>query len=312
MSRVHDALKKAEQEKAMAGDADSSVERKLPAEEDRRYLETTRLASRVRLDEGAESRFRQDELAAEAFLDRCSRREWTAEAPPSPSPDTRRQTLVFEEFRSLRSRLYLMRKVRPLQKLVVTSPLPREGKTFVTSNLARVMAKQADSRVLVVDGDLRMCTLHATLGAPAGPGLTEYLAGGLELASIIQRGPTDNLFFIPGGDTTPNPTELISNGRLELLLKRVAPIFDWIIIDSPPVVPVSDAKLLAGLCDGVMMLVNAGTTPFDLAQKACGEFSREQILGVILNRVYHTHTYGSYYHYSERYYHRGDDKGATA
>jgi capsular exopolysaccharide synthesis family protein len=202
-----------------------------------------------------------------------------------------------------------MRKVRPVQKLLVTSPLPEEGKTFVAANLARVMAKQADSRVLLIDGDLRLSSLHAVLGAPAVPGLWEYLAGGFDLTSVIQRGTGENLFFIPGGATAGNPSELIGNGRFELLMNRMAPVFDWIIIDSPPVIPVSDARMLAGFCDGVLMLVNAGTTPFDLAQKACGEFQKNQLLGVILNRVEPQETYGSYYYYGKGKHHKGNGKG---
>jgi capsular exopolysaccharide synthesis family protein len=202
-----------------------------------------------------------------------------------------------------------MRKVRPVQKLLVTSPLPEEGKTFVAANLARVMAKQADSRVLLIDGDLRISSLHSVVGAPSVPGLSEYLAGGFDFTSIIQRGAAENLFFIPGGATAGNPSELIGNGRLELLMKRMAPVFDWIIMDSPPAIPVSDARMLAGFCDGVLMLVNAGTTPFDLAQKACREFAKNQLLGVILNRVEPQQTYGSYYYYGKGKHHQGNGKG---
>jgi Mrp family chromosome partitioning ATPase len=91
-------------------------------------------------------------------------------------------------------------------------------------------------------------------------------------------------------------------------MNRVVPVFDWIIIDSPPAIPVSDARLLAGFCDGVLMLINAGTTPLDLAQKACGEFPRNQLLGVILNRVEPQQTYGSYYYYGKGNHHKGNGK----
>jgi Mrp family chromosome partitioning ATPase len=128
----------------------------------------------------------------------------------------------------------------------------------------------------------------------------------------MQRGTAENFFFIPGGNTARNPTELLGNGRFDGLMKRVVPIFDWIIIDSPPVIPVSDARLLASFCDGVLMLVNAGTTPFDLAQRACGAFPKNQLLGVILNRVDPAQAYGSYYYYGKGYYHKRDGKGAKA
>ena len=118
--------------------------------------------------------------------------------------------------------------------------------------------------------------------------------------------------MIPGGADAPNPSELIGNGRFELLLDRVAPVFDWIIIDSPPAIPVSDAKLLAGFCDGVLMLVNAGTTPFDLAQKACAEFSQNQLLGVILNRVEPGQNYNSYYHHGKGPHDKANGRGTEA
>jgi Mrp family chromosome partitioning ATPase len=122
------------------------------------------------------------------------------------------------------------------------------------------------------------------------------LAGEVELNSVLQRGSPDNLFFIPGGVRSENPTELLGNGRLELLMNRVSPAFDWIILDSPPAVPVTDARLLAQHCDGVLMLVHAGVTPVELAQKACTQFPKGQLLGVVLNRAQAQPGYGYYYH----------------
>jgi len=190
-----------------------------------------------------------------------------------------------------------MRKRQPLQKLLITSAVPQEGKTFVSANLAQTFAKQHDSRVLLIDGDLRVSALHKALGVPLAPGLSEYLSGAAELDSVLRRGSPDNFFFITGGERPANPTELLGNGRFELLMNRLAPAFDWIVLDSPPAVPVSDARLLAQFCDGVLMLVRAGVTPFDLAQKACQEFPKGQILGVVLNRAAAQPGYGAYHYY---------------
>jgi Mrp family chromosome partitioning ATPase len=104
------------------------------------------------------------------------------------------------------------------------------------------------------------------------------------------------LFFIPAGKPVSNGSELIGNGRLRVLLDRLAPAFDWIILDSPPIVPVSDAKLLADLCDGVLVVIRSGSTPFDLAQKACREFPKKQLLGVVLNGVAPGQAYTSYFY----------------
>jgi capsular exopolysaccharide synthesis family protein len=309
MSRVHDALKKAEEEKALRGDPDIATDTKVPAPPLLHPLEKTRVAATQRPIASTESRSREAELPPEALIELCSRRHWNWDPALTQNVDSRRHTIVSEEFRTLRSQLYLMRKVRPLHKLLVTSPLPGEGKTFVAANLARVIAKQADSRVLLIDSDMRLPSMHTVLGAPSEPGLAEYLAGGFDLASVIQRGQPENFFFIPGGRIAGNPTELLANGRFELLINQAIAVFDWVIIDSPPTIPVSDARLLAGLCDGLLMVINAGTTPFDLAQRACREFSKNQLLGVVLNRVEPEQNYGSYYYYGKEDHHPGNGKG---
>jgi capsular exopolysaccharide synthesis family protein len=200
-----------------------------------------------------------------------------------------------EEFRTLRSSLSLVRDRQQLQKLLVTSALPGEGKTLVAASLAQAILWQHQRRVLLVDADLRSSRLHRALGAPAAPGLSDYLSGDADESAIIWQGPVDNLCFISGGKPTVNASELLGNGRLKVLLERMASTFDWIIVDSPPVIPISDAKLIAELCDGVLIVVRAGATPFDLAQRAYSQFQDKRFLGIVLNRVDPRTTYG--YHY---------------
>jgi protein-tyrosine kinase len=310
MSRIHDALKKAEQEKAQLDSQDSFTETKLPGAPvlDRWAGARPGLNQSPLAD--ATGRIGKGDPVLESVLERCQHQDWNTDPTLTQNVDPRRHTLVSEEFRSLRSRLYLIRKVQTLHKLLITSPLPQEGKTFVAANLARVIAKQPDCRILLIDADLRIPAMHRALGALATPGLSEFLAGAIDITAVLQRGPSDNLYFIPGGKVVANPTELISNGRFESLMKRMTPAFDWIIIDSPPVIPVSDARMLAGFCDGVMLLINAGTTPHDLARKACGEFAKNQLLGVILNRVEKDHSYGSYYYLGKGDHTKGNGKGA--
>lgn len=203
-----------------------------------------------------------------------------------------------EEFRTLRSNLSLVRERVPLQKLLVTSPLPREGKTFIAATLALVVSWQDKDRVLLIDGDLRWSRLHVFLGAPAAPGLSDYLKGEADESAIIRRSPvSNNLFFVPGGKAVPNAGELIGNGRLRVLLEHSAPAFDWIIIDSPPAVPISDAKLIARVCDGVLMVVRAGATPLDLARRLYTEFRDHRFVGVILNGADRTPSHKYYYDY---------------
>src|SRR5260370_13012403 len=146
-----------------------------------------------------------------------------------------------EEFRTLRSRPYHTREKMTLKNLLVTSALPKEGKSFTSANLAQVLVRQHGRRVLLIDADLRGPRLHMMLGTTSSPGLSDYLQGRSDEFSIMQRGPMENLFFIPSGDEISNPAELVANGRLKFLLQRVEALVDCIIIDSPPAVPASDA-----------------------------------------------------------------------
>jgi Mrp family chromosome partitioning ATPase len=109
----------------------------------------------------------------------------------------------------------------------------------------------------------------------------------------------DNLFFVPAGQTTSGAAELLSNGRLKLLLQRVEPLFDWIVMDSAPVIPVSDSTLLANFCDGVLMVVRSNVTPSDLAARARAEFDEKLLLGVVLNGTSADQRYRSAYYYGE-------------
>ncbi len=222
-------------------------------------------------------------FSTDTLLARCAQLEWK----PDPltmlflnGDDGARGT---EEFRTLRSRLYHLREKMPLKKLLITSALPKEGKSFTSSNLAQVMVRQHGRRALLIDADLRAPRLHLMLGTTSDPGLSDYLLGKNDEFSIMQRGPLENLFFIPSGTGATDPAELVGNGRLKLLLQRVEPLFDWIIIDSPPAIAVSDASVLAKACDGVLMVVRSNSTPVDLARKARQEFPDDALVGVVLN-----------------------------
>jgi capsular exopolysaccharide synthesis family protein len=194
-----------------------------------------------------------------------------------------------------------MREKHPLKKVLVTSSLPKEGKSFVAANLAQAMARQQGRRVLLIDADLRAARLHLALGTGVTPGLSEYLLEEVDEWQAMQRGTMDNLFFLPAGRLTSNPAELVANGRFKTLLGHVESLFDWIVIDSPPAVPVSDAGVMATHCDGVLMVVRSNATPSDLARKARAEFEDRLLLGVVLNGVKGTSAaYSRYYGEYER------------
>lgn len=179
----------------------------------------------------------------------------------------------------------------------------------MTSNLAQAIVRQPDRRVLVIDGDLRCARLHVTLGAPTKPGLSEYLRGEVDEMAVIQHGQEGNLCLIPGGSEVSDPSELLSNGRLKTLLDRVTPVFDWVIFDSPPCLPVADASILSAFCDGILLIVRAGVTQAEVAQRACQELQGKNVIGVVLNAVEESHMYGSYYYQHYGYgYGRGAEK----
>jgi len=285
MSRIHEALKKAEQERAASqGGAGQPSVAAAPYAEAPVMPEMT--VPRMP-DSGMAAPPYMPTLSSpfsvETLLARCAQMDWKPDLGTMlfmNGDDTARGT---EEFRTLRSRLYHMREKMTLKKVLVTSALPKEGKSFTSSNLAQVMVRQHGRRVLLIDADLRGPRLHLMLGTTPGPGLSDYLQGRNDEFSIMQRGPMENLFFIPSGTGIEDPAELVGNGRLKILLQRVEPLFDWIIVDSPPAIPVSDASVLAKACDGVLMVVRSNSTPSDVARKARAEFPDQCLVGVVLN-----------------------------
>ena len=228
----------------------------------------------------------------------CRKVQWCFEPRFSVFADEGNHRAGAEKFRTLRSRLYQISATRPLRRVLLTSSVPQEGKTFVAANLAQSIIRQADRRVLLIDADLRASRLNLTLGTKNEPGLSDYLLGEAAITKVLQVGEERNLCFIPGGKLVSNPSELLHSQKMKSLLERMGQMFDWVIVDSPPAIAVHDASILADMCDGVLFVVRAGATDFEAAQKAAAEFSDSKLLGVILNRVAKRETYGYYYGYS--------------
>jgi protein-tyrosine kinase len=300
MSRIHDALKKAEQERIAVHPPDVALVQSKPVEAEQAWSgqAPVTLATEESVVSSPASR---DALASDVYfrfddlIARCAHPRWQLDPKVSVFSGAS-SSRGAEQFRTLRSRLYQLRSSQPLRTLLVTSALPAEGKTFVTSNLAQAIVRQPDRRVLLIDADLRCARLHLPFGAPCAPGLTDYLRGEADEAAVIQRGNDSNLCLIAGGSEVTNPSELLSNGRLSTLLNRLAPVFDWIILDSPPCLPVADSTILADLCDAILLVVRAGVTPSDVARRGLQELQNRNIIGVVLNAVEEAHSYGSYYY----------------
>jgi protein-tyrosine kinase len=226
-----------------------------------------------------------------------------------------------EQFRSLRSHVYQARYEAPLKTILIASGMPSEGKSFIASNLAMSLARNSIHNILLIDGDLRRSTLHNLLGAPNRVGLSDYLNGNAEVSEILQRDrdhkaeenqkvdSISNLTLISAGSPSDHSSELVANQRMKELISTVSPHFDWIIIDAPPVLAVTDAVELARASDAVLLVARGATTPYEVAQRAKAAFSNSRILGFVLNDVKDAPRTGSY-SYNYNYYYSG--KPATS
>jgi protein-tyrosine kinase len=292
MSRILDALKRAEEQKTTTVSVEKPVD-SVAAEAvhgDQAALSAPEILSPLGLSPISQC------LRLEDLRQRCTRPGWKRDPDNDVFADVSFAPCA-EQFRALRSRLYQLRGMKPIRILLVTSTMSGEGKTFVALNLAHTIVCQPERRALLIDADMRAAKLHILMGAPLALGLSDYLRGEVDESSIIQADSHDNLFFIPAGSPASNPAELLANGRLKSLLDRLAPLFDWVIFDAPPILPVTDASVLGELCDGVIMVVDAGSTASDLAQTACQEFKGKNLLGVVLNRAEEAKKYGHYAYY---------------
>ena len=296
MSRIHEALKKAAQERnAQIADRSMPNVVDLSSEEVRGAIlpdTGSSLGERGRFSGGPNS---EVELFQE-FAKKCSHPGWKIDPRFSVFSNVANSPAGAERFRTLRSRLFQVAATQPIRRLMITSSVPEEGKTFVTANLAQSFARQPECRVLLIDGDLRASRLHLPFRAPELPGLSDYLRGEADESQITQVGAEGNLCLIPGGRSVPNPSELLHGDRMKHLLDRMSSMFDWILLDTPPALAVHDASVLADVCDGVLFVVRAGRTAFEVAEKASAEFRDKNLLGVVLNRVEKQESYGGYYY----------------
>lgn len=305
MSRIHEALKKAAEERSAqlaagveAGVAEVPVELQRP-------LTPKPEAARPGLAPAHQAKTSSNQdvpFSYEELIKRCAQPEWRLDPLNSVFLNSKPGESGPERFRTLRSRLYKVAATRKLQKVLITSAVAAEGKTFVTANLAQSIVQQPELRVLIIDADLRSSRLHLLFGTPGGPGLSDYLRGEADEYAVIQKGMKENLFLIPGGSLASNPSELLLSDRMKHLLNIVTPNFDWIIIDSPPALPVHDASVIADMVDGVLFVIRAGSTNAEIVERTASEFQGKNLLGVVLNQVEKSDSYGNEYqnYYAER------------
>lgn len=195
---------------------------------------------------------------------------------------TQPESLAAEKFRFLGVRLRQMRQSRSLKKVLVTSTIPEEGKSLVSVNLAGVLARRKE-RVLLIEGDMRRPTLAEQFGLGRLAGLVEWLQGGLETPSNIYHLERPGFWIMPAGDPPANTLELMQSGRLSCLIAQLTALFDWIIVDSPPLLPLADTTVWARLTDGTLLVAREGKTEKRPLERGLEMIKKSELLGVVLN-----------------------------
>jgi capsular exopolysaccharide synthesis family protein len=205
-------------------------------------------------------------------------------------------SLAAEKFRFLGVRMRQLRQNRTLKKVLITSTIPEEGKSLVVANLAGVLAKRKE-KVLLIEGDMRRPTLGTQFGLGRLGGLADWLQNGQPTASNIYHLGGPDFWFMPAGDPPANPLELMQSGRLSHLMEQLAPLFDWIIIDSPPLLPLADTTVWQRFADGTLLVVREGTTEKNALQRGIEALKKGDLLGVVLNGIVN----GNHHNYYQRY-----------
>lgn len=214
---------------------------------------------------------------------------------------------VSEAYRTLRTNLEFMSPDQPLKTIVFTSTGPGEGKSTTTANTAISMA-QLGKKVLLIDCDLRKPVQHKNFELSNMTGMTNILIEHTgEIDQYIQQTGVQNLDLLPSGPIPPNPAEILGSRRMSELLQEVGSKYDVILLDTPPLIAVTDAAVLSVNADGVILVVSVGQAERDLVLKAKGLLDKvnARVLGVVLNRVQITKGHEYYYYYSKGENHAG-------
>ncbi|MFZ3577495.1 CpsD/CapB family tyrosine-protein kinase [Virgibacillus sp. DJP39] len=191
---------------------------------------------------------------------------------------------ISEQYRTIRTNLQFSSVDNDLQKILVTSSGPGEGKSMTTANLAVVYAQQG-KRVLLIDTDMRKPTLHYTFRLDNLSGLSNILVGDSTLENVIVPSEVENLDLISCGPIPPNPSELLGSKKMERIVDEASKLYDIILFDTPPVLAVTDAQIIANICDGTILVVRSNQTEMEAAQKAIEILkpAKAKLLGTILN-----------------------------
>jgi capsular exopolysaccharide synthesis family protein len=191
--------------------------------------------------------------------------------------------VAVEQYRALAATLHEMQVERGLKTLMVTSALPQEGKTLTVANLALTLSESFHRRVLLIDADLRMPSIHAIFRLPNTTGLSDGLRSSTNSLTLLEV--SEHLKILPAGRPDGNPMASLTSERMQTLVTEAEAAFDWVLLDAPPVGLMPDANLLAGLTRAVLFVIGAGSTPYPLIERAIGNIGRDCIVGTVLNRA---------------------------
>jgi capsular exopolysaccharide synthesis family protein len=223
----------------------------------------------------------------------------------APGPEAR---IVFQtdpngpgadRFRYIRMRLRELWRKTNLRSILITSALPDDGKSTVALNLATVLAERGNRKVLVIEADLHHPALSERLGIPQQTGISELLEEAGDQIPQIRRLNPLGWYLLSAGHTTGNPTELLQSERLPALMRKLAPHFDWILIDSPPTLPLADAISLSQCCDATLLVARADTTPREAIEDTIRLLGPEKVVGIVLSGAIGVNQLYANYH---RYY----------
>ena len=189
-----------------------------------------------------------------------------------------------EQYRRLAAVLHDAQSTTGLQVLMVASAIAGEGKTLTAANLALTFSESYQKRVLLIDGDLRRPTLHSVFRLDTTSGLADGLLSPTETKMVVRQVST-RLAVLPAGRPSSDPMAGLTSERMKRLLAEARGAFDWVILDTPPVMLLPDAHLMASMVDGAVLVVRASSTPHELVRRASEAIGRSRIVGVVLNRA---------------------------
>jgi len=221
---------------------------------------------------------------------------------------TRPHEPPMEEFRTLRTRLNHLKSLQPIHTVVVTSPSPAEGKSLSASNLALAESHLADNTTLLADFDFRRPIVHTMFGVDRSPGITDYLLGRVTLQQAMKKVAGTNLYILPAGEAVINPLELLNLREVKVLLDRLPALFNWVILDSPPLLFAADANLLSTLCHGTLLVVRIGHTTIDSVTRAMQSLCNNNVLGIVVNGARRGELYSKYTYYHSYYSPKEEDE----